>query len=122
MVAMHITLDTLMHTVIQIKSLPESIREKAIKNGRMQGPNRLEIDIAMLNNLLRSIPNEPERIRGLGDIVAIFAKPIAKIIDAVAGTKIANCGGCGRRQAKLNKTFPMKIKPLPEHRQSDKGK
>jgi hypothetical protein len=44
--------------------------------------------------------------RGLGDIVHSVANPIARVIDAVAGTKIANCGSCAERRAALNKMVP----------------
>ena len=47
------------------------------------------------------------RIRGAGDLIAKIAQPIAKAIDRVARTKIANCGGCKRRQEKLNKLMPL---------------
>jgi hypothetical protein len=40
--------------------------------------------------------------KGLGDLVASVAQPIAKAIDRVAGTNIQHCGGCKRRQAALN--------------------
>lgn len=45
--------------------------------------------------------------RGLGDVVARLAQPIARGVDALAGTKLANCGGCARRQAALNDAFPF---------------
>lgn len=44
--------------------------------------------------------------RGLGDVVASFAQPIAKAIDSVAGTNIQQCGGCKKRQEALNKLVP----------------
>lgn len=47
-------------------------------------------------------------VTGLGDVVAKVAKPIASAIDAVAGTNLKNCGGCKKRQEKLNQAFPMK--------------
>lgn len=50
----------------------------------------------------------PRPMRGLGDLVAKVAKPIARAIDAVAGTDMANCGGCAERQKKLNQAFPAK--------------
>lgn len=53
---------------------------------------------------IKTIP----RATGLGDVVAKVAQPIAKAVDAVAGTNLANCGGCKRRQQKLNQKFPMK--------------
>jgi hypothetical protein len=40
--------------------------------------------------------------KGMGDIVALVAQPIAKMIDAVAKTDIQHCGGCKKRQEKLN--------------------
>jgi hypothetical protein len=46
-------------------------------------------------------------IRGLGDVVALVARPVARAIDAVAGTKLAGCGGCKSRQAKLNRILPL---------------
>ena len=41
--------------------------------------------------------------RGLGDLVAAVAQPIARAIDAAAGTKLAECGGCKRRREALNR-------------------
>jgi hypothetical protein len=46
--------------------------------------------------------------RGLGDVVAKFAKPIARTIDRVAGTNLENCTPCKKRQEKLNQMFPNK--------------
>jgi hypothetical protein len=39
---------------------------------------------------------------GVGDFIRIFAQPIAKVIDKVAGTKLESCGGCAKRRAMLN--------------------
>lgn len=44
--------------------------------------------------------------RGLGDAVAAVAQPIAKAIDAVAGTNVQGCGACKKRQEALNKLIP----------------
>lgn len=44
--------------------------------------------------------------RGLGDLVATIAQPIARTIDRLAGTNLANCGGCKERQAALNRILP----------------
>lgn len=52
-------------------------------------------------------PIEPKRLRGLGDVVAIVAQPIAQVVDKVAGTKLTKCGGCKRRREKLNAAFPI---------------
>lgn len=43
---------------------------------------------------------------GLGDLVAKVAQPIAKAIDAVAGTNVQGCGGCKKRQEALNRFLP----------------
>ena len=39
----------------------------------------------------------------LGDYVSMIAQPIARAIDAVAGTNVAGCGGCEKRRQKLNR-------------------
>jgi len=39
---------------------------------------------------------------GLGDLVAAVAQPVARLIDAVAGTNLKGCGGCAKRRQKLN--------------------
>lgn len=44
---------------------------------------------------------------GLGDVVESAAKPIARLIDSFAGTKISECGGCERRKEYLNDKFPL---------------
>lgn len=43
---------------------------------------------------------------GLGDAVASVAQPIARGLDRVLGTNLANCGGCKSRQAALNRLLP----------------
>lgn len=45
----------------------------------------------------------PAPRRGLGDLVATIAQPIARAIDAAAGTKLAECGGCKKRREALNR-------------------
>lgn len=47
------------------------------------------------------------RIRGLGDAVEVFAKPIARAIDSLAGTSLENCGSCAERRDKLNRIAPF---------------
>ncbi len=49
-----------------------------------------------------------EHTRGLGDRLARIAQPIARAIDAVAGTDLQNCNGCAQRQELLNQKFPGK--------------
>ena len=41
-------------------------------------------------------------MRGVGDAVARVAQPIAKVIDKIAKTNIADCGGCQKRRELLN--------------------
>jgi hypothetical protein len=45
----------------------------------------------------------PTTTKGLGDLVAAVAQPIARAIDAAAGTNISNCGGCKKRRELLNR-------------------
>ena len=49
----------------------------------------------------------PPKLTGLGDAVALVAKPIAKGIDAVLGTSLQDCGGCAARQQRLNAAVPF---------------
>ena len=46
-----------------------------------------------------------EDTKGLGDLVKVVAQPIAKGIDAVAGTNLQNCSACEQRRQTLNKMF-----------------
>jgi hypothetical protein len=40
---------------------------------------------------------------GLGDLVHLFAMPVAAMLDAVFGTRLKDCQGCSRRRALLNR-------------------
>lgn len=58
--------------------------------------------------------DEPKRwarprrqMRGLGDVVAVVAQPIARAIDRAAGTNVAGCSGCKKRQDALNDLVPF---------------
>lgn len=55
-----------------------------------------------------------KRTIGIGDLVAIGAQPIAKVIDKVAGgkTNLQNCGGCNQRKDNLNKMVPDIMHPF----------
>lgn len=48
------------------------------------------------------------KYRGLGDVVAAVAQPVAKALDAALGTDIQNCEGCGGRKEWLNEAVPFK--------------
>ena len=52
------------------------------------------------------------KYRGLGDVVEAVAKPIARMIDRVAGTDIEHCPGCARRRETLNKRFSLRREPV----------
>lgn len=67
--------------------------------------NCVEID----DESAAKIFNDCRKINGFGDMVAFVAKPIAKVIDRLAGTKLETCGACGKRQQKLNELLPMKM-------------
>lgn len=48
----------------------------------------------------------PYRRIGLGDAVHAVAHPIAKAVDKVAGTNLANCKACEKRRQALNRILP----------------
>ena len=86
---------------------PEGYAEHVISEGEIVG-DYLEISsesLAKLRVIYRPAKSAPI---GLGDVVAVVAQPIAKVIDAVAGTNVAGCGSCAKRQAALNAAFPFK--------------
>lgn len=72
-------------------------------------PDYAEITRAYLIIPAATLP----RPRGLGDAVALVADPIARLSDAVLGTKLVGCGGCAQRRAALNALLPDITKPLP---------
>jgi hypothetical protein len=45
---------------------------------------------------------------GLGDLVHLFAMPVAQLIDAVFNTRIKDCRGCKRRREWLNQRMPFR--------------
>ncbi len=47
------------------------------------------------------------KFRGIGDVVAFVAMPLAKAIDFAFGTDLQNCGGCADRQEKMNEFLPF---------------
>ena len=48
---------------------------------------------------------------GLGDAVATVAEPIARLSDALLGTKLVGCGSCAERRAALNRLVPDVKRP-----------
>ncbi|MDE2096169.1 MAG: hypothetical protein KGL39_02915 [Patescibacteria group bacterium] len=47
------------------------------------------------------------KLRGLGDVVYLVARPVVKAADAVLRTDLQNCGGCKGRRETLNQKFPL---------------
>jgi hypothetical protein len=45
------------------------------------------------------------KYRQVGDAVAMVAKPVARVVDRIAGTRLSSCGGCAKRQERLNGMF-----------------
>lgn len=48
----------------------------------------------------------PAPVKGLGETVAFFAKPIARAIDGVLGTDLENCQPCEDRRQEWNEKYP----------------
>jgi len=51
-------------------------------------------------------PPPPPQPRGLGDLVAFIAEPIARASDALLGTHLVGCNSCAERRAALNNLVP----------------
>lgn len=56
------------------------------------------------DNLCKNTPNIvcTEGVRGIGDIVHMFAAPIAGAVDQVLNTNLSGCGGCFKRRNEMN--------------------
>lgn len=48
----------------------------------------------------------PPKPRGLGDLVATLAEPIAAASDKLLGTHLVGCQSCAERRAALNRLVP----------------
>lgn len=55
-----------------------------------------------LHDVNKSKQEEIPKIKGLGDVVAKVAEPIATIVDKVFHTHIKGCSACAKRRKKLN--------------------
>lgn len=49
----------------------------------------------------------PKKFRGLGDVVAAVAGPLATASDLLLNTDFKHCRGCGARREALNKLLPF---------------
>jgi hypothetical protein len=47
------------------------------------------------------------KYRGIGDLVEAVAKPVARVIDRVAHTRLTGCQACAKRRETLNRIFPL---------------
>lgn len=80
---------------------------KEVLSGSDVSENAVAVPDQVWNPLRCKYWNEcPQASFGLGDAVALVAQPIAKAIDAVAGTNIKQCGGCAKRREALNALVP----------------
>ncbi len=100
---------------IQISKLRENAAQRGdvnleefLSKGQIRG-EFLEVDppiyLEFWNRYQRR--DTAKSVKGVGDIVAKLAQPIARSIDRVLGTDIEHCGGCQRRKEKLNKLMPF---------------
>jgi hypothetical protein len=53
-----------------------------------------------------------QKQRGLGDLVAALAEPIARASDAFIGTHLVGCSSCAERRAALNALVPDISNPI----------
>jgi len=58
--------------------------------------------------IIRRVKLTTIETRGLGDVVALGAKPVARVLDRIFGTRFFDCGKCEERQTKLNDLVPFK--------------
>ena len=72
--------------------------------GRWDG-DRLMIEVDSLHSIV--MKHDPNRIKGLGDIVHLAAKPIARVMDKTIGTSLSGCGSCDKRREALNRAVPL---------------
>jgi hypothetical protein len=48
------------------------------------------------------------KYRGIGDVVATVARPVARALDAIAGTQWTGCAACQKRRAAMNRFLPFR--------------
>lgn len=81
------------------KQRPEGYYEDYVKRGEIQG-DYLYISIEAAKEVAAMY-----HPGGLGTYAAKVFKPIAKVIDAVAGTDLENCQECDERKKEWNKKW-----------------
>ena len=61
----------------------------------------------------------PRKLKGLGDLIALAAHPVAAALDAAFGTEWVDCRTCAGRRETLNRHFPFataSAEPPPDAR------
>ena len=69
-------------------------------------PASVEISVDTLSAIMARCPLPR---RGLGDLVATIAEPIAALSDKHLGTHLVGCNSCAQRRAALNKAVSWKL-------------
>jgi hypothetical protein len=69
---------------------------------------RIEVSHAAYEAHRATLRRPPPKPRGLGDLVATLAEPIARFSDAHLGTHLVGCQSCAERRAALNRLIPGK--------------
>jgi hypothetical protein len=103
---MKISLKKIMYKAI---GRPPGYVEEVLSAGRAEG-GWLHITPKAYQELKKKYSPSKLPLRGLGDAVAVIAKPIARAIDRIAGTDLEQYKPCARRQAKLNAAIPFKAR------------
>lgn len=78
----------------------------ALLNNSIQRGDVLEIDGSAFKLICERWP-KIARLRGLGDIAHLLARPVVMTADALFKTKLLDCQGCDERQQELNQKFPF---------------
>jgi hypothetical protein len=76
----------------------------ALRAAATPTPNGIEIPAETLAEITARCAPLPRR--GLGDLVATFAEPIAALSDKHLGTHLVGCNACAQRRAALNRLVP----------------
>ncbi len=67
--------------------------------------------ITLAERIARKQAPQSFQMMGAGDAFALVAQPVAKLIDSIAGTDLANCLPCKNRRAAWNKAIPFTKPP-----------
>ncbi len=94
------------HPVTNARFTANTLEQLHAKVSAFCQANNFTLDnVEFEENVCRNTPNVVcvDGIRGVGDFIATLAHPVARAIDAVAGTTLSGCGACFGRQQSLNK-------------------